>query len=787
MTDCTIKLNASNLDGKIKVNISSQSMLKEIAVKVTYPSSCETWTLSGCPDANTFEGIICVENPKLWTVNEPNLYKYEAVVTTEEGVYSKVGKIGFRTLSTGGKNIYLNDKPIFIKGYIRGAKAHEHSNNCALTQIDFYRKNIRQAKKYGFNMIRFHSTVPEEALFEAADELGMLVHIEFRDIGDAYDNLSEMRFMKHSVADEQYIKGIIDKYFNHPSLAVYCLGNELKSLNNPEAVGLLGKMIKEYDGTRLFVDTCAWGAPNRENVDIDVQHMSYFFPFGTHKNMFSDLSYFHVLPKDCKQNPFRVPVIAHEVCHYTALRDYKTLKKKFIKYDRELPWWVDEELKMIKVKGLQDCYDRLYAASKAFQFDCWKEAFEALRRSDIIGGFHFLQFADTDVYENSNGIVDCFDDDACFTAEQFKDFNADTVISADIADRNISLSSSLSYPVYLSDYGDEDLSCGDFIYCLQSTSGEKLVEGSFAVSQVEKGTNRIADVDISISVDSPQKLILQIEYVKSGKRICKNSYELFVHGQKERYSYHEFVGYRDGDTVVTDDIAKALNELEDGKKVCLVYRSDFTRHLLHKDMTSPEYAFKATWNRFKPVIWDRGTNYGGLVDSALLNKYGFITDERYGFNFSVLTEDCDKIILDDFPVPVKSIISGTDKSCRDRFDATVKMFNQRELQYDRTLRNFSYAFELKVGSGSLLVTGMNFKKLDENEPSCESMANALIAYLKSADFHPKNSIEIGELRRYMKNCAEKPVKERMMTQFWQLNDSPVESQEYWKESRKYLE
>lgn len=38
----------------------------------------------------------------------------------------------------------------------------------------------------------------------------------------------------------------------------------------------------------------------------------------------------------------------------------------------------------------------------------------------------------------------------------------------------------------------------------------------------------------------------------------------------------------------------------------------------------------------------------------------------------------------------------------------------------------------------------------------------------------------------MEKCASSPVKERMMTQFWELDDAPVESPSFWKESREYL-
>ena len=106
------------------------------------------------------------------------------------------------------------------------------------------------------------------------------------------------------------------------------------------------KIIRKEDDTRLFLDTCAWGENNRANVDIDVQHLSYYFPFNSHANMYEDTENLLVVGTDAKQPLysegesssvsrelfFNVPLIAHEVCHYTALRDYKALKAKFKKY-----------------------------------------------------------------------------------------------------------------------------------------------------------------------------------------------------------------------------------------------------------------------------------------------------------------------------------------------------------------------------------------------------------------------------------------------------------------------
>ena len=51
-------------------------------------------------------------NPKLWTPEEPKLYK--VIVSTDQDSISD--SIGFRTIKTEGTKILLNGKPIKLKG-----------------------------------------------------------------------------------------------------------------------------------------------------------------------------------------------------------------------------------------------------------------------------------------------------------------------------------------------------------------------------------------------------------------------------------------------------------------------------------------------------------------------------------------------------------------------------------------------------------------------------------------------------------------------------------------------
>ena len=787
-------------DGGVSVIIECASRINGVKFTASDPRGAQT-SVDLSVDGNRANGFFRIAKPALWSVDSPVLYGFSVIISTQNGEETAAGKFGFRTLSTTGGNVCLNGSPIFIRGYIRGATAHEHLNNARLSEAEFYRKNISEAKKFGFNLVRFHSVVPNETFLNVADELGILVHIELRPPHDIYNNLEEMVTTGNAVVNDDFLEEVINKGYNHPSLAVYCIGNEIK--NAPDGtIHAIKEKIDALDGTRLFLDTCAWGENGRPDIDIDVQHLSYYFPFGKHARMYDDtgnlLVVGHSEDKPLKTDGlnagisktlrFSVPLIAHEVCHYTALRDFSGLKEKFVKNGVPLPWWIDEELKIIEEKRYSSRYDKMYRASKYFQAECWKTAFEAMRSSKILGGFHFLQFADTDVYENSNGIVDCFDDENYVTPEFFLQFNGARVLLCDLGYRNFYANDVITLPFSLSDCGAGEEKTATFVFTVKREDGTVCASAEMPNIDVsEKGLYEICKVAVRMpDARGSEKLTIEAKLVANSRVYSQNKWQIWVYEKGKAFSYSDFVNYDDGKNVVTDDIEKAFSSLEQGKNVCLVYRSEWTRHVANKVQSRPGYAFKATWNRFKPVIWDRGTNYGGLCNAGLLGKYGFASGEYYDFNYCILTEDCDKIVLDDFPVKVKNIVSGIDKSCRDRFDAYKGSFNLPEIMPDRTLRDFGYLFSLKVGGGKLLVCGLNLTGLDNNEPSSAGMAKFILNYIKSDDFAPEDGISLGKLKEYMKNCASTPVKERMMTQFWELDDAPVESPSFWKESREYL-
>ncbi|MBR1965367.1 MAG: hypothetical protein IKA22_02030, partial [Lentisphaeria bacterium] len=110
-------------------------------------------------------------NLKKWSPNHPELYTLIA-----DNVSQRFGYCELSTLDN--RAVMLNGTPCYLRGCIRGIVAHDHPNMTGGTLKDAAVKYIRQAKKYGFNLVRFHSTIPPVEFVEAADEEGFLIHME---------------------------------------------------------------------------------------------------------------------------------------------------------------------------------------------------------------------------------------------------------------------------------------------------------------------------------------------------------------------------------------------------------------------------------------------------------------------------------------------------------------------------------------------------------------------------------------------------------------------------------
>jgi len=150
------------------------------ATSVSYEIKDASGNCVSCGKASVQDGAFFAElkDAHLWTIEDPYLYTMSAEIEFSDGsTESYSDQFGMRSLCAHGQDILLNGKPFFIRAFIRGTVCHDHENILDLPEEEYYAKCIRIAKEYGFNTIRFHSRVPSQACFRAADKLGMFIHL----------------------------------------------------------------------------------------------------------------------------------------------------------------------------------------------------------------------------------------------------------------------------------------------------------------------------------------------------------------------------------------------------------------------------------------------------------------------------------------------------------------------------------------------------------------------------------------------------------------------------------
>ncbi len=120
-----------------------------------------------------------------------------------------------------------------------------------LTRAD-YETRLRQARDANINFLRVWGGGLKEkrAFYDLCDEFGILVWQEFPFAGAILDRFpSDRAFLKFVDAE---CSAIVRALRNHPSLVVWCGGNEFNTRGNRAIVNALREAVAREDGTRPF-------------------------------------------------------------------------------------------------------------------------------------------------------------------------------------------------------------------------------------------------------------------------------------------------------------------------------------------------------------------------------------------------------------------------------------------------------------------------------------------------------------------------------------------------------
>ncbi len=722
-----------------------------------------------------------------WSPDTPVLYRFLA----DGGIDQRFGYCEIKCFQD--KAVLFNGDPVYFRGVIRGIEAHDHPNMTGESLFDAAVKYIRQAKKYGFNLVRFHSTIPWPEFVDAADQEGFFIHAE---IGFAYDR--DEKGDKIGLAmDQTAWRETILKYRNSPSMAIFCIGNEMHNSGRVPQVHAIYEEGKRLAPGKLIIDNSGWGEYDRTSADIFSQHIAYFFPEGHHAEMFHVDDPWRIngstyeQPFDLQNDAPRAkatvrrtivpirPTLAHEAVHYIDVPDYYALREKFDAFCKKVgpeylekngikrPKFLDAMPELIERKGLKERFPELVKASQKFKLACLKKYLESCRFSTLCG-FEMLQFADCLKYENKNGIVDCFDDDKYIQPEWMLQYNGNAALLAQTQKTAFFWKEGLKTAIYASDFLPSPARLGDLTVTLAYADGvvETVYEGKKIA--LVGGLQKLADLDIVFPErQDAEELTLAAKFITEDGIELANDWKVWGYPKAEMPALP-------ADALVTGAFdEKVFAALDEGKTVLLTLSKPPVKG-------QSDYFFPGARERCKPCIWDRGSNLGGGIEAPAIRK-ALGLEHYFDLNLFNLFNDAYKVNLDTFPTKVTEWMWGVDKPVRDRMKGLV--FGIKHFIDEDTLRNFSHLFAVKVGKGTLVVCTLNLSLQQPSEdPVIRNFSAALLSALPELA-QTDCAISADDLRAYLKTVQEKgPSKEDTMNHFWEIDDKLVEDTLFWEEA-----
>lgn len=242
--------------------------------------------------------IIKVDEVKLWSVEEPNLYDLDLEFKGDV-VHSY---IGFRKIEIKKVNnkirLYLNNKEILLKGVLD--QGYYYGGNLTPATYDDYLKDIQNLKKLGFNTIRKHIKYEIPMFYYYCDNEGMLVIQDMINGGDKYDNkvvASPKAFLSktdnnidknyamfarmNDKGREEYLKTssfIISSLASSPSVIIYTLFNEGWGQFDSTTIY---NYFKDKDDNHLYDTNSGWY--DNSHSDFYSKH-NYFLPIYNFKD-----------------------------------------------------------------------------------------------------------------------------------------------------------------------------------------------------------------------------------------------------------------------------------------------------------------------------------------------------------------------------------------------------------------------------------------------------------------------------------------------------------------------
>lgn len=187
-----------------------------------------------------------LKEAELWSCEKPKMYTMKAIF----GHHEEEIPFGIRQISVNSKEGFcINGERVIL----RGACIH-HDNGIlgACAYADAEERKVRLMKNAGYNALRSAHNPCSKALLDACDRQGMLLMDEYVDVW----YIHKTKYDYAGNVEKNYRKDLgamVRKDYNHPSVVLYSLGNEVAETSEEKGIKLCGDMrdyLHTVDGTR---------------------------------------------------------------------------------------------------------------------------------------------------------------------------------------------------------------------------------------------------------------------------------------------------------------------------------------------------------------------------------------------------------------------------------------------------------------------------------------------------------------------------------------------------------
>ncbi|MGJ8726091.1 MAG: glycoside hydrolase family 2 TIM barrel-domain containing protein [Roseibacillus sp.] len=190
---------------------------------------------------------IPVENPKLWSAEQPHLYTLLISLRKGDATLETIPvRVGFRDVSyTDQGELLVNDTPVLLYGVNR----HDHSakEGKVVTREEML-KDVLTMKRFNINAVRTAHYPNDPYFYQLCDIYGLYVmdeaNLETHGVRGFFANQPEWSnaFLERAVR-------MLERDRNHPSIISWSLGNESGQGANHAS---MASWLKETDPTRLI-------------------------------------------------------------------------------------------------------------------------------------------------------------------------------------------------------------------------------------------------------------------------------------------------------------------------------------------------------------------------------------------------------------------------------------------------------------------------------------------------------------------------------------------------------